>query len=107
MFIFNVQARAKAALARIQIFIAVIMLWVEPRVRSLAIGAAIMAIGLIALWPSGMASADSTFSIDLSGLLTTASQLFNGLFPVFGPIIGITLAFGIIGFIIAEIRRAI
>jgi len=62
---------------------------------------------LVNLLAVNVSMADASFSIDLSGLLSVASNMFNQLFPVFGPVIGITLAFAIIAYVINEIRRAI
>lgn len=50
--------------------------------------------------------AQASFSIDVSGMLSTASSLFNQLFPIFGAIAGMTLAFGLVAYVIAEIRKA-
>ncbi len=47
------------------------------------------------------------FSIDVSGLLTTASDIFSGLWPVFGVIAGLTLGFGLVSYVVAEIRKAL
>lgn len=47
------------------------------------------------------------FSIDVTSLLTTASAIFTGLWPIFGVIVGITLGFGLLGLVVREIRQAI
>jgi hypothetical protein len=47
-----------------------------------------------------------SLSLDFSSLLTTAGELVNGIFPVFIPIIGFALAFGIIGFLYNKITEA-
>jgi hypothetical protein len=44
-----------------------------------------------------------SISLDFSSLLTTAGELVNGIFPIFVPIIGFALAFGIIGFLYNKI----
>lgn len=46
------------------------------------------------------------FSIDVSGLLTTASQIFSGLFPAFGAIAGIGLGIGLIRYVVRAIQDA-
>lgn len=48
-----------------------------------------------------------SFNIDLSGLLTAAADFFNGLFPVFVPILGITLGVGLIGLVSRFIKSMI
>ncbi len=40
-----------------------------------------------------------TFSLDFSGVFTQASQIVNGLFPVYLVPLGITLGLGILGYI--------
>ncbi len=47
------------------------------------------------------------FSIDLSGLLDTASSIFQGLWPIFGVIAGLSLGFALVGYVVAEIRKAL
>jgi hypothetical protein len=47
------------------------------------------------------------FSIDASGLLNTASQIFNALWPAFAIIVGIALGFGLLTLIVSEIRKAL
>ncbi len=80
---------------------------IEKHSQSIGIAVLVAVLTFITFFPSHAAHAQASFSIDLSGLLATASSLFNQLFPVFAPIIGITLAFAIIAYIINEIRRAI
>jgi hypothetical protein len=47
------------------------------------------------------------FSIDPSSLLTTASQIFNALWPAFAIVIGISLGLGLLALIVSEIRKAL
>lgn len=53
------------------------------------------------------ASWPTTFDVDLTGMMSTAEDLFNSLFPAFVVVIGITLAIGLIGMIIAAITKAV
>jgi len=46
------------------------------------------------------------FSIDTSNLLTTASDIFNGLFPAFSVVIGISLGIGLLLYISKAIADA-
>lgn len=48
-----------------------------------------------------------SFSIDASSFLSFAAQIFNGLFPVFGVILGIVLGIGLLTLVVKEIRAAI
>lgn len=47
-----------------------------------------------------------SFSIDVTGFLSTAAQMFNGLFPVFAIGIGIALGVGLLAKVSGEIRKA-
>jgi hypothetical protein len=49
----------------------------------------------------------ASFEVDLTGMLSVAEDLFNSLFPAFVVIIGITLALGLIGMVVSEIRKAV
>jgi hypothetical protein len=42
----------------------------------------------------------SSFSFSTDGMITSAESFFNGLMPAFVPIVGIVLAFGIIGMVL-------
>jgi hypothetical protein len=46
------------------------------------------------------------FSIDTSSLMTTASSIFNALWPAFAIIVGLALGFGILKVVVNEIRKA-
>jgi hypothetical protein len=46
------------------------------------------------------------FSIDTTGLMTTASSIFNALWPAFAIIVGLALGFGILKVIVSEIQKA-
>jgi hypothetical protein len=46
------------------------------------------------------------FSIDISSLLSTASSMFTGLFPVFGVIAGIGLGIGLIRYVVKAVQNA-
>jgi len=46
------------------------------------------------------------FSIDITALLSTASSIFTGLFPVFGLIAGIGLGIGLLRYIVKAIMDA-
>jgi len=41
-----------------------------------------------------------SFSLDFSGVFTNASQIVNGLFPVYLVPLGITLGIGILGVVV-------
>ena len=47
-----------------------------------------------------------SFSVDVSGMLSTAASLFNALFPIFGVVAGIAIGIGLVTLIIGEIRKA-
>lgn len=47
------------------------------------------------------------FSIDVSSLLSTASSIFSGLWPVMGVIAGLALGFSLLAFVVKEIRQAL
>jgi len=47
-----------------------------------------------------------TFSIDTSNLLSSAQDIFNGLFPVFAVIAGLGLGIGLLRYVINAIRNA-
>jgi len=49
----------------------------------------------------------ASFSIDLSGLMTYAENIFNGLVPAFVPILGIILGLGIIFLVYEAIKSAV
>jgi len=65
--------------------------------RNLPVGLA-MAVAL--LWPR-------SFSVDLTGLLGYAEDIFNGLLPAFLPVIGIVLGIGLVLLIVSSISKAI
>ncbi len=48
-----------------------------------------------------------SFELDLTGMLSTATSIFNSLMPIFGPILGITLGLGLLAVVTNEIRKAI
>ena len=48
----------------------------------------------------------AAFSIDTTNLLDTASSIFNGLFPAFSVVIGITLGIGLLMYISKAISDA-
>ncbi len=47
------------------------------------------------------------FSLDTTGLLSQAEDIFNGLQGAYIPIIGITLGLAILAYIVKELRAAI
>lgn len=47
-----------------------------------------------------------SFSIDSSGFLDTAAQIFNALFPAFAVIIGIGLGIGLLRYVVKAIQDA-
>lgn len=49
----------------------------------------------------------TSFSIDTTQFMSMAAQIFNGLFPVFGVILGIVLGIGLLVLVVKEIRSAI
>lgn len=46
------------------------------------------------------------FSIDVTSLLTTASSIFNGLWPVFAIIVGLGLGIGLLRYLVNAIGNA-
>ena len=48
-----------------------------------------------------------SFNINLDGMLETASQIFNALVPIFGPVLGISLGIGLLTLVIAEVRKIV
>lgn len=54
---------------------------------------------------SGVASAQS-FNITMDGLMQSASDIFNGLWPAFAIIAGLSLGFVILKFVLSAIRGA-
>ncbi len=44
-----------------------------------------------------------SFDIDVTSLLESASAIFNGLWPVFAVIVGLSLGFGLVKFIAREV----
>jgi hypothetical protein len=48
----------------------------------------------------------TSFSIDASNLLSTAAEIFNGLFPAFAVVAGIGLGIGLIRYIVKAIQDA-
>jgi len=60
------------------------------------------------LLPLGhMAHTLAAFSLDTTGLLDQAEDIFNGLQGAYIPIIGITLGLAILAYIVKELRAAI
>jgi hypothetical protein len=51
--------------------------------------------------------ADTSVSLDFSSLISTAFQIVNQVFPLFVVPIGFMLGFAMLGWIIAEVRKAI
>lgn len=47
------------------------------------------------------------FSIDVTGIISGAADIFNGLFPAFTPIMGIQLGLGLILLVIGIIGAVI
>lgn len=54
----------------------------------------------------GVGSLPASFSVDLSGLITFAEDIFNGLVPAFVPIWGIYLGIGVLMLVGAAIMVA-
>lgn len=48
-----------------------------------------------------------SFNLDFSGVFATASQMVNGLFPVYLVPLGITLGIGILGIIVKAFSNII
>jgi hypothetical protein len=49
----------------------------------------------------------TSFSIDLSSMMSYAEEFFNSLFPVFVPVLGIMLAIGIVYMTITVIKGVV
>jgi hypothetical protein len=73
--------------------------------RDFVVTAVIMTAVLVALVPHP-ALADS-FSMDTTGMMSNAASIFNSLWPAFEIIVGISLGFAILAYIVREIRQAI
>lgn len=65
----------------------------------LAIALLLFAMVAMAATPTQRTMAQASFSIDVNSFLSSASQMFNGIFPIFAPIIGISLGIGLASFI--------
>lgn len=48
----------------------------------------------------------ASFDINMSGLMDTASEIFNGIWPAFAVIAGLTLGFLILKFVLGAIKGA-
>jgi hypothetical protein len=48
-----------------------------------------------------------SFSLDFTGVFTMASQIINGLFPVYLVPLGISLGIGILGIIVKAFSRIV
>lgn len=48
-----------------------------------------------------------SFSFDLSGMITTASSLFNSLIPIVALVGGLMLGIGLVGFVLNLIGKII
>jgi hypothetical protein len=49
----------------------------------------------------------TSFSVDTTSMLDTAAGMFNSLWPVFGVVVGIILALGLVTLLVTELRKAI
>jgi hypothetical protein len=54
-----------------------------------------------------MLTALASFSIDTSGLISYAEDIFNSLMPVYIPILGIVLGLAIVGLVYTLIKGAV
>jgi hypothetical protein len=48
-----------------------------------------------------------SLSLDFTSFLTNASTIINGLWPIFALPVGIGLGMGLLGWIVAEIMKAV
>jgi hypothetical protein len=48
-----------------------------------------------------------SFSFDFSSVFTMASQIISGLFPIYIVPLGFSLAFGILGYIVAAFSKIV
>lgn len=74
-------------------------------VRNFLVALAVMLALVVVLAPHP-ALADS-FSMDTTTLMSNAASIFNALWPAFAIIVGISLGFAILAYIVREIRQAI
>lgn len=72
--------------------------------RDLCLLAALLITGLLSL--PAIARADS-FSITTGGLLDSAAELFNALWPLFAVIAGIGLGIALVRFIVGAVQNAL
>jgi len=56
--------------------------------------------GVLFVWPA-------SFSVDMTGLITYAEDIFNALIPAFIPIVGITLGLGLLMLVVNAIAKAV
>ena len=68
------------------------------------IAVALMAALFVSLLP--VAAHAQTFSIDTSSLMTSAANIFNGLWPAFAIVAGLSLGIALVKFIVQAIRTA-
>ena len=61
----------------------------------------------IALMPSALTHAQTTFSINTSDLLSNAATIFNGFWPIFAVVVGIGLGFSILKFVAGMFKGAL
>jgi hypothetical protein len=47
----------------------------------------------------------ASFNFDMTHLLDTAASLFNGLWPLFAIVAGISMAAGLLTMIVGELRK--
>lgn len=77
--------------------------FVRERAQLAAIAVAVAL--ALAFAPVRMSYAAS-FDINMSGLMDTASEIFNGIWPAFAVIAGLTLGFLILKFVLGAIKGA-
>ena len=76
----------------------------SAKVAANRIVVALMAALFVSLLP--VAAHAQTFSIDTSSLMTSAANIFNGLWPAFAIVAGLSLGLALVKFIVQAIRTA-
>lgn len=96
-------SRVKLFFQRMVTILRAFLGFVRKRAQLAAIALAVAL--AIAFAPVRMSYAAS-FDINMSGLMDTASEIFNGIWPAFAVIAGLTLGFLILKFVLGAIKGA-
>ncbi len=78
--------------------------WAEKRRTLITTALAVFAVAF--LFAPTLTTHAQSFSVSTSGLLSSAADIFNGLWPVFAVIAGLGLGIALVRFIVGAIRNA-